>query len=61
MLEKKIKTSNMPEQAHKVCVKEIKRFVSIFILLANVKSYLLVEIWLCCLESQTKAALLFIL
>ncbi|XP_038168197.1 lon protease homolog 2, peroxisomal [Arvicola amphibius] len=25
MLEKKIKTSNMPEQAHKVCVKEIKR------------------------------------
>lgn len=31
----------MPEQAHKVCVKEIKRFVSIFILLANVKSYCL--------------------
>lgn len=25
MLEKKIKTSSMPEQAHKVCVKEIKR------------------------------------
>lgn len=25
MLEKKIRTSNMPEQAHKVCVKEIKR------------------------------------
>lgn len=25
MLEKKIRTSSMPEQAHKVCVKEIKR------------------------------------
>ena len=25
MLEKKIRTSHMPEQAHKVCVKEIRR------------------------------------